>query len=452
MHPTRALALVGSASLALGLLFGCGGSSSGTKLPGGTVSLVVRAVNYGASRASDARALTASNTNNGAPNGVPGLGMLSGPPAGMRVYLQQIALTQSDGGSAVLFSSTASHTTDSGIPVTGCQIELTTGNIDLSVCTGLSSLTVPAGTYTGTTFTFAEVGEIKGCLNGKFNFSVSAAAGTYTYPAPFPQTVHNYVTDTVSSATTYTFCTRKDKHYFLAETASDTAIGSNSDFQASNGHFTALSAPEYVAIDLGAGNQQAKTVAELEAGSVTLSSATLPTSSDSTFTLSVDMNRMLEFFGNVRNDFNPPNPSWHTGTSYFFTTKFTPVGGTGATSAVSAYAGAVGSVQGYQWVATPTGGGQPAAAGWYTLFLDASGNYLGGSMYEDDDNELTILKGNAKVTSGDLTAGATLTMDIAGTCTGFKKAAAVNGTSTCSLTATGQGSSATYDVALTRLL
>jgi hypothetical protein len=165
-------------------------------------------------------------------------------------------------------------------------------------------------------------------------------------------------------------------------------------------------------------------------------------------TLAVDMNRMLEFFGNVRSDFNPPTPDSHTGTSYFFTTKFIATGGPTAASAVTAFAGNLGTIQGYQWTAHQgTIGGTAQASGWFTFYLDASGNYLSGVMYEDDDNELTICKGNAALTSGTISSNATLTMDIAGVLSGFSSTT-LNGTGTASLTQ----SSTVYPVSFQRLL
>jgi hypothetical protein len=119
---------------------------------------------------------------------------------------------------------------------------------------------------------------------------------------------------------------------------------------------------------------------------------------------------------------------------------------------VLAYGGTLGSVQGYQWTATGTGSqaGQ-GAAGWYTLYLDSSGNYIGGSMYEDDDNELTIMKGNATLPSGvtQITSSTTITMDIAGSLTGFSLQPSTGGTpGTATLTASGN----TYTVSYVRLL
>ena len=69
------------------------------------------------------------------------------------------------------------------------------------------------------------------------------------YPPPFPQTAFAYTTDAVTPGTTYTFCTRKDKYYYQAETASQTPIGTDSDYQATNAYFTALTVPDRLNVD-----------------------------------------------------------------------------------------------------------------------------------------------------------------------------------------------------------
>lgn len=420
---------------------------------GTSMKVKITAANYGASSLmrGPRTTLTATNTNNGT-DGVTaqGLGMMSGPPLAMTVYLQSVQATVTGGSPVTLWSSTASNTSASGYTVTGCPIALTSGNPDISGCTGLSALTVPAGTYSGLTLTFARVGDIQGCLQGKFAMSATGASASFSYPSP-PFTSGNsfsYTTDTLTGGTLYTYCTRSDQSVFNAETASTTAIGNDASYWPTASHFSGLTEPDFVSIDLGGGNYNAATMAALEGATVTINSATAPTSSTSTLTLAVDMNRMLEFFGNVRTDFNPPTPDSHTGTSYFFTTKFIATGGPTAASAITAFAGEVGTIEGYQWTAHQgTIGGPAQASGWFTFYLDASGNYLSGVMYEDDDNESTVMKGNATIASGTIATSATITLDIAGSLAGFS-ATAVNGTGTATLTA----NSTTYPVSYQRLL
>src|SRR4051812_1272945 len=192
------LGLGGVFPLVFSLAASCGGSHSSSPdatpdspdAPHGgfSVGVVVKAVNYSVPAQLAAPALIATNTNNGAPDGAPSMGILSGPPTGMRVYLQSIALEQEGMPPTVIYSSTATQTTDSGIAVTGCQLSLASGNLDLSVCPGLESLSIPAGSFTRTTMTFAAVAEIQGCLNAKFaNVTTpTPTAGTYTYAPPYP--------------------------------------------------------------------------------------------------------------------------------------------------------------------------------------------------------------------------------------------------------------------------
>jgi hypothetical protein len=432
------LALGGVILLFLGFLMSCGSGSTATQ----SVSVTMQAANYSQSSKGVSRGLTATNTNNGVSNGVSAFSILSAAPEQVIVYLQSIAVTSSsssgsgnNGNGTAVWTSTQSNTTASGTTVTGCPITLQSGTTNLSGCTGLSTLSIAQGSYTGLVLTFAEVGQMKGCIQGKFGSSISAVGGTHTYPSQFPQTIFSYTTDTVTAGTLYTYCTRSDQSYYNAETASTTPIGNDASYQPSATYFSTLTDAALVDIDLGSGNNNAQTMAQLKQGTVKVTSSNAFTvgSTATTLNLVVDLNRMLEFYSNTRSDFNPPGPSMHAGTSYFFTTKFSQVGSTNAVGSVSAFANTIGSVQGYQLTDTTDN-----VAGWFTLYLDSSGNYLGGIIYEDDDDALTIMKGNATLTSGTLSGGATISMDISSTTlTNFKTLSTVGSTATATLSYSG---------------
>lgn len=485
MRKSYVWVFVGVAVLSIGYIEGCGKASA----PGQAVSVIMKAVNYSQTASRSRGSLTATNTNNGVSNGIPATSILSGAPEAMTVYLQSISvsqspITQSNNNFTSVWTSTASNTTASGTTVTGCALNLSSGTTDLSSCAGLGTLSIPAGNYTGVQLTFAEVGQVKGCIAGTFgtastgavctgdipNTSTPLSSGQYEYVSPFSPTPYYYLTDTgISTSTQYTFCTRHDKSYFNAETASGPTsppgsittstpgyIGFNSDFQPTvSSYFSTLSDAEFVDIDLAAANFSGSTMAALKQGTVSITSANAftVTTSGTTLTLAVDMNRIFEFFANTRTDCNQPNPQMHTGTSYFFTTKFQATGNGVPTSAVSAFAGEIGSVEGYQVLDASQG-----VAGWLTIFKDSSGNFLGGSMYEDDDNALTSMKGNVTVTSGSLATGATLSIDISqSTCTGFTSLTVVapatgsppaGSTGSCTL----NWHNSTYPVTYTRLL
>lgn len=378
------------------------GSSNPLPMATGKVAVVMKAVNYNlASR--QTQAIVASNTNNTAADSI-----VSTAPDQMVVYLQAISGISSGSEPVQFWTSAATE---------GVAVSLQNGNADLSALTD-GQLTVPAGAYEGVRLQFARVGQIKGSVRGTFGYDVAAGTGPYA-SSPAAGAANQYTNEAVQRGQTMTFATRADMSQLSAETFSMAPIGQNADFNpALNNKLEA----ELADIDLAAGNDENLSVAQIRRSSVfveTNGGFSVPKDGSTTLTLAVDLNRMLRFYANTRSDHQPPNPGMKAGTSYFFTTLFP--------SSISVFGGPVGSVQGYQISAN-------SVDAWLTLFLDAAGNVLSASVMPDDDNALTIMKGNGLAFTGQLDSGLGMDLGISPSAISGFKGVALNATGSATLT------------------
>jgi len=103
--------------------------------------------------------------------------------------------------------------------------------------------------------------------------------------------------------------------------------------------------------------------------------------------LAMDLNRMLRYFANTRAELGAPNPNMKGGTSYFFTTVFP------FSTVLVADDGA--TIEGYRLTVIATSDfGASQVPGWLTVLRGADGAVVGGTVMGDDDNDLTVAKGN----------------------------------------------------------
>lgn len=401
------------------------GTSAGKVASMGKVALVVNAVNFSqASRRT--QSVTATNTNNGMADSI-----LSTAPEQMVVYLQSISGVGSGSMGVPFWMAPASG---------GVAISLQSGNVDLGAL-NLGQIAAAAGSYEGVRLQFARVGQIKGAVTGTFGQNTTAGTGAFV-GSPAAGAANQYTNEAVHSGQTETFCTRSDKSELSAETFGTTLIGHNADFDPALNQKTDS---ELTDVDLEGGNDQNLSIAQIRQASITVESTgsfAVAENATTTLTLAVDLNRMLRFYANTRSDHQPPNPGMKAGTSYFFTTLFP--------SSISVFGGTVGSVQGYQITAN-------AVNAWMTLFLDSSGKVLSATVMPDDDNALTIMKGNGSVRTGQLDTGLGIDLGISNsTISGFK-GVALNASGSATLTinqTSGNGIPAGthYDLSYQRLL
>jgi hypothetical protein len=219
---------------------------------------------------------------------------------------------------------------------------------------------------------------------------VSTVNPAWAASAPL-HAANTYSNDPITDGLVHTFCTRAGADEVTVGTFTTDAIGSNADF--SEG-----SPPELTEIDLALDNAGALSADALRAATVTVASAasfTVAEGSTTPLSLAMDLNRMLRYFANIRSDLQPPNPNMKAGTSYFFTTVFP--------FSTVLVPGEGGSVEGYQLtvVGSKGGGGTEVVPGWLTVLRDAGGAVVGGVVIGDDDDGLTVAKGNLLPVSAD---------------------------------------------------
>ncbi len=298
--------------------------------------------------------------------------ILSGAPDELRIEL--LAIAAQDGGGKWV-----------SIWEGGAALSLTNATLDLGSALG-EALRLPVGDYQALRVTVSRVGQMKGCVTGAFAFTGSAPVTTTITSGSMlggyePRHVGNtYTNDPIPDGSTYTFCTQAARSQLSAATFSEDAIGTNAQF-------AAAATPELTDVDLNGGVNEdgPQTPDEIRAASLSVDNPvafTVSEAGEARLTLAVDLNRQLRYFANTREDFNPPNPSMKTGTSYFFTTIF-PL-------STMAAAGDTASIEGYE-LALDAGGS--LIKEWMTVVRDAAGAAVTGVVIPDDDNTLTLLKG-----------------------------------------------------------
>ncbi len=314
--------------------------------------------------------------------------IVSGPPDAMKIYIQSIS-ADGDNGKVTIFQSTNPN---------GTEVNLTSGSVNLAA-SGITTQAIPVGDYHQIDINIARVGQFKGCVSGTFNANTS-----YTGLIGGPLHTCCSITDPAyagyagliftsenMAAGTYTFCTIANRSEVSVYTYTSDTIGSNADFEANT-------TPEFVAVDLQGANFDNKTPAEIQAASLGFTfpvtfTVVAGTITSTTLTLAIDLNRMLRYYANTRNDFNPPNPNMKTGTSYFFTTIFG--------WSVFVFANYNGSIEGYQIDAEIPAGSPPPLNNtqayiiktWMTLIKDGAGNPIAGVISPNDDNAPWVVKG-----------------------------------------------------------
>jgi hypothetical protein len=234
----------------------------------------------------------------------------------------------------------------------GKRVDAWTGSKELymdgsgTVDTSGISLTLPSGNITSVILTFATAAKIKGTLTASF-----ATSGT-----PVAETLYT-------------------KNAYSYDALTHAGGGAN---------FTPFETgpAEETSVSLGADHDFTEITVPVIHGD---------TAASATLTILVDLNRMLRFYDGLS---NAPSPADPTNKAYFFChTLFT--------HSVAAFIGTAGTIQGYKTEYASYDAGQEIGArtpdgvlGWMTLIFDAQGNFLSGILMGDNDNALTVAKGN----------------------------------------------------------
>jgi hypothetical protein len=225
----------------------------------------------------------------------------------------------------------------------------------------IASIEAGAGSYTSLAVTFKRKARAQGCVTGNFGAPGSTVTGVHTY------------------------CTR-------AAGAFMAGMGG-----APRGDFEGGAAQESD-FDLARPGGEPPGGDELTVEFPIQGGLTLAPGGAAPLTLVIDTSRLLRFYNQATD--NPINPGAPTSVSYFFTTVFQ--------DSIYLFGGRAGTIFGYQLTTNAcfnvedasvppdyqcTMGGQVVAA-WLTLVTGPSGAPLTASLMPDDDNTLTVLKGN----------------------------------------------------------
>src|SRR3989339_154325 len=227
-------------------------------------------------------------------------------------------------------------------------------NMDGSGIVDTSGMTfeLPEGNISEITLIFSSTAQIKGTLTADFNIS------SYTF---------------VSSSKTF-------------YTKSEYAYNANSMTGGATSYTMFETGPaEETLVSLGKGGDNSISFPVTEVDSTTI-------------TILIDIDRMLRFYIGLNEiSHGGVDPTDPADKSYFFChTLFN--------SSVAAFFGAPGSIQGYRTeyasydsshVIVSTSTWSPwGVDGWMTLIYDSHGNFMAGNIVGDDDNALTVAKGN----------------------------------------------------------
>lgn len=267
---------------------------------------------------------------------------------------------------------------------TGVELSLESSSLDLGDLA--SALAVPVGSYASIELELATKAAIKGCVQADFgtvmNDGVPIAAGEHRY------------------------CTKAG--FSLFDTV-DAAQKQNATFEVG---LADDAAPEWYTIDLRRGpdgssyplDGTTQVKYEFETPLVVEAGAALG------LTAVVDLNRMLRYYNRART--TPPNPGMPSDVSYFFTTVFE--------QSFAVFVGRPGRIYGYALVADacavdqydaslaqcgPSNNAVQPNAAWMTIVTRPDGSPQRISLMPDDDNGLTINKGDTRGVAQPITAG-----------------------------------------------
>ena len=276
----------------------------------------------------------------------------SGPPDYVMVTLETIYLEGPD-ESILVWEG------EKDIMLDGSDVDLSELNSEL----GQS----PVGTYNRLKLVFNSTARIKGALTGTFD----------TDPAPGSQ------------AETLTLYTKQDYAYYHDPVPPTGGADDYSVFE---------TAPaEEMDVSIGASGDTVLVQSDYEVEIVE--------GGNPTITILFDLNRMLRFYNGMNPDLghggvNPDDP---TDKAYFFAHS---VFG----DSIGVFIGDAGRIEGYQAIYVNYDGsvGDGTEAGveaWMTLVFDANDNFLSGHLIGDDDNALTVAKGQIGTYTVDLIDG-----------------------------------------------
>ncbi len=373
------------------VLSACGGGGGGSRIGTnpcdegavcGELALSLDAVNAGGGTTLRAGAPVAAAALALAPEPPPwrSSGIISGPPDELRLYVKLIAAAPAGGGDLVpIFSSPDDR---------GTLVSLTSGAVDLAGALGVAGFQLPPGDYERLEVDFSRVAEISGCVSGVFQQSDPVTGRVRDlnpgWAASAPRHADNvYSNDPIADLEPHTFCTTTSRSEVAVGTFTTETVGSNDDFEA-------VETPTPTEIDLALDNRddldrQARiqaTVTIATPGTFSVAETT-PVS----LKLAMDLDRMLRYFANTRSELGAPNPNMKGGTSYFFTTVFP--------FSTVLVADENATVEGYRLTVIATSNqGSGQVPGWLTVIRDADGDVVGGMVMGDDDNDLTVAKGN----------------------------------------------------------
>jgi len=267
----------------------------------------------------------------------------SGPPDYVMVTLETIYLEGPD-ESILVWEG------EKDIMLDGSDVDLSELNSELGQ--------IPVGTYNRLKLVFNSTARIKGALTGTFD----------TDPAPGSQ------------AETLTLYTKKDYAYYHDPV---TPTGGADDYSV----FETAPAEE-MDVSIGASKDTVLVQSDYEVEIVE--------GGNPTITILFDLNRMLRFY----NGMNPDDP---TDKAYFFAHSV-------FSDSIGVFIGDAGRIEGYQAIYVNYDGfvGDGTEAGveaWMTLVFDANDNFLSGHLIGDDDNALTVAKGQIGTYTVDLIDG-----------------------------------------------
>jgi hypothetical protein len=238
-----------------------------------------------------------------------------------------------------------------------------------AIAPAVGTLEVPVDTYSSLKVSFLRGARVKGCVSGTFGNGGEVTAGAHTY------------------------CTRADYSTFNA-----TVGGVNANFENQEA--------QEMDFDL----QLSNSFTQNKSGLITLDfpvsdNIVVSSSEAQRLTMVIDTNRLLRFYNQGRDDYQPPNPGLPGNQSYFFTTVFE--------GSTFVFTGVPGEIRGYSFVTNACAGetapfptdhvctNNPfVVAGWLTMVFDKNGSPLLANIMPDDDNTLTVLKGGNKSSGG----------------------------------------------------
>lgn len=267
------------------------------------------------------------------PNEVAGF-INSAAPEYLKVTLKAIRLI-GDFGSTTIWSGTRELYLDGSTEVDVSDLELQD---------------IPTGVVSKVELTFASTGRIKGEVTGYFVTENMPATKTFYTKANYPYDAVSH-TGGASSATVFESGPSEEMDIALGGDGQDLNVGTPLNYE--------IKADETPVL-----------------------------------TILFDLNRMLRFYNGLNLEHQGGvNPSDPADKAYFFSHSIFG-------NSVATFFGVAGKIQGYETVYaaynldTPIGNGLPCAIrGWMTLVYDANGNFLTGSLIGNDDNALTVAKG-----------------------------------------------------------